>query len=348
MRIGMPLNYSGGFMEAVSRLADYEKAGLDLVTVPEAYSFDAVSQLGFIAAKTERLTIASGILQIYTRTPSLTAMTAAGLDYVSGGRFLLGIGASGPQVIEGFHGVPYDAPLGRTRELVEICRLVWRRERVTYDGKYYKIPLPPDQGTGLGKPLKLINTPVRERVPIMLAAIGPKNVELAAEIAEGWEPIFYVPEKAGEVWGDAVAAGTAKRDPALGPLDVVVGSTLAIGDDVEGLLEFGRPQLALYIGGMGARGRNYYNNLARRYGYEREAELIQNLYLDGKKDEAAAAVPADLLKLTSLIGPESWVAERLTAFAEAGVTSLTVNPVAGTHAERLALVERIATLAADL
>jgi F420-dependent oxidoreductase-like protein len=348
MRIGMPLDYSGGFMETVSELGDYEKAGLDIVTVPEAYSFDAVSQLGYIAAKTERLTIASGILQIYTRTPSLTAMTAAGLDYVSNGRFMLGIGASGPQVIEGFHGVPYDAPLGRTRELIDICRMVWRRERVVYDGKYYQLPLPAGKGTGLGRPLKLINHPVRERIPILLAAIGPKNVQMAAELAEGWEPMFYVPEKAKDVWGASIDAGMAKRDPSLGPLDIVAQASLAIGDDVEHLRDASRATIALYVGGMGAKGRNFYNNLAGRYGFEREAELIQDLYLDGKKDEAAAAVPADLLKLTSLVGPDSWVAERLAAYAAAGVTSLTVTPIAPSHAERVRLIERISDLAGDL
>ncbi|HEY2442493.1 MAG TPA: LLM class F420-dependent oxidoreductase, partial [Streptosporangiaceae bacterium] len=201
MRIGMSLNYAGGFAETVEELADYERAGLDIVFVPEAYSYDAVSQLGFIAARTTRLQIASGILQLYSRTPALTAMTAAGLDYVSNGRFVLGIGASGPQVIEGWHGVPYDFPLGRTREIVEICRKVWARERLEYQGKHYQIPLPAGQGTGLGKALKLINHPVRDHIPVVLAAIGPKNVELAAELAEGWEPIFYLPEKAGEVWG---------------------------------------------------------------------------------------------------------------------------------------------------
>jgi F420-dependent oxidoreductase-like protein len=200
MRIGMHLNYAGGFTETVTELADYEKAGLDIVFVPEAYSFDAVSQLGFIAAKTERLEIGSGIFQLYSRTPALTAMTAAGLDYVSGGRFTLGLGASGPQVIEGWHGVPYDAPVGRTREIIEICRQVWRRERLVHAGKHYTIPLPPEQGTGLGKPLKLINRPVRERIPIMVAALGPKNVALAAELAEGWQPIFYYPEKAAIAW----------------------------------------------------------------------------------------------------------------------------------------------------
>src|ERR1700720_2751604 len=213
MRLGMMLNYAGGFAETVVELADYEQAGLDIVFVPEAYSYDAVSQLGYIAAKTERLQIASGILQLYSRTPALTAMTAAGLDYVSGGRFTLGLGASGPQVIEGWHGVPYDAPIGRTREIIEICRMVWRRERLAYQGRYYQLPLA--GGTGLGKPLKLINHPVRERIPVALAAIGQKKVALAAELAESWMPIFSLPEKAGQVWGPAVAEGGAKRDPSL-------------------------------------------------------------------------------------------------------------------------------------
>src|SRR6202453_3461821 len=186
MRVGMMLNYSGGFSETVTELSDFEQAGLQIVFVPEAYSFDAVSQLGFIAARTSTLEIASGILPIYSRTPALTAMTAAGLDFVSGGRFTLGLGTSGPQVIEGWHGVPYDAPIGRSRELIEICRSVWRRERLEYHGRYY--PLPYEGGTGLGKPLKLINHPVRERIPIVIAALGPRNVSLAAELAEGWEP----------------------------------------------------------------------------------------------------------------------------------------------------------------
>jgi F420-dependent oxidoreductase-like protein len=348
MRIGMSLNYAGGFRETVDELADYEKAGLDIVFVPEAYSFDAVSQLGFIAARTERLQIASGILQIYTRTPTLTAMTAAGLDYVSDGRFVLGIGASGPQVIEGWHGVPYHAPIGRTREIIEICRTVWRRERLTYEGKYYNLPLPADQGTGLGKPLKLINHPVRERIPIIVASLGPKNVEMTAELAEGWEPIFYLPEKAGDVWGDALAKGKAKRDPSLGELDVVAQASLAIGDDVEGYLEFGRPMAALYIGGMGAKGKNFYNDLARRYGFEKEAEEIQDLYLDGKKQEAAAKVPYDLLQKTSLIGTEGFVRDRLAALKETGVTTLNVTPIAGDHEARVKLVEKVRELAASV
>ncbi|MEU5879608.1 LLM class F420-dependent oxidoreductase [Spirillospora sp. NPDC047279] len=348
MRIGMPLSYSGGFKEAADELADFEKAGLDIVYVAEAYSFDGVSQMGYIAAKTERMQIASGILNIYSRTPTLLAMTAAGLDYVSDGRFTLGIGASGPQVVEGFHGVPYHAPIGRQREVVEICRKVWRRERLQHDGKYYKLPVPADQGTGLGKPLKLINHPVRADIPIEIAAIGPKNVELTAEVANGWQPIFYLPEKAADVWGPSLEAGKAKRDDSLGELDIVGQAPLAIGDDVQGFLEFGRPMAALYIGGMGAKGKNFYNDLCRRYGWEKEAEEIQDLYLDGKKDEAAAKVPYELLEKMSLIGSEGHVRERLAAMKESGVTTLNVTPIAGDHKAKLALVEKVKAMAADL
>ena len=267
MRIGLGINYAGGFKEVAAEVADLERAGLDIVFVPEAYSYDAVSALGYLAASTERVELASGILQLYTRTPTLTAMTAAGLDYVSDGRFTLGLGASGPQVIEGFHGVRYDAPIARTREVIEICRQVWRREKLQYQGEHYEIPLPAGKGTGLGKSLKLINKPVRERIPILIAALGPKNVELAAELAEGWQPIFFLPEKAQDVWGEALAAGQAKRDPALGNLEVFAGPTLAIGENVEPLRELVKPHLALYIGGMGAKGKNFYHTLATSYGY---------------------------------------------------------------------------------
>jgi F420-dependent oxidoreductase-like protein len=340
----MPINYSGGFSRTVEELADFEAAGLDIVSIPEAYSFDAVSQLGFIAARTSRLEIASGILQLYTRTPTLTAMTAAGLDFVSGGRFSLGLGASGPQVIEGFHGVVYDAPLGRTREIVEICRMVWRREPVVFDGAHYQIPLPEGKGTGLGKPLKIINRPVRDRIPIILAAIGPRNVALAAEIAEGWQPIFFHPEKAATAWGEPLAEGTAKRAPDLGPLDVMASVGFAITEHPDQFLQGYRDQLALYIGGMGARGRNFYNDLARRYGYEAEAATIQDLYLGGKKAEAAAAVPEDLVRDTSLVGPLEYVRERVAAFAEAGVTTLHVQTLAPSHEERVRSIEQLRDL----
>ncbi|MGY0499879.1 LLM class F420-dependent oxidoreductase [Nocardia sp. FBN12] len=344
MRIGLSINYTDGFKETAAEVADLERAGLDIVFVPEAYSFDAVSALGFLAARTERVQLASGILQLYTRTPSLTAMTAAGLDYVSDGRFILGIGASGPQVIEGFHGVPYDAPIGRTRELLEICRKVWRREKLNYQGKYYQIPLPAERGTGLGKELKLINHPVREHIPVLLAALGPKNVELAAEVANGWQPIFFLPEKANDVWGDALAAGKAKRDPALGELDIFAGPALAIGENVTGLLEFVKPHLALYIGGMGAKGKNFYHTLATKYGYGEAADRIQELYLAGEKQAAAKAVPDELVRDVSLIGPESFVKERLVAMAEAGVTTLNVTPIAENAAGRVKLIEQLRSL----
>ena len=287
MRIGLGINYAGGFKEVAAEVADLERAGLDIVFVPEAYSYDAVSALGYLAASTDRVELASGILQLYTRTPTLTAMTAAGLDYVSDGRYTLGLGASGPQVIEGFHGVRYDAPIARTREVIEICRAVWRREKLQYQGEHYEIPLPADRGTGLGKPLKLINKPVRERIPILIAALGPKNVELAAELAEGWQPIFFLPEKAQDVWGKALTQGQSKHYPALGDLEVYAGPTLAIGENVEPLREIVKPHLALYIGGMGAKGKNFCHTLATWYGYGPQADRIQELYLAGDKEAAA-------------------------------------------------------------
>jgi F420-dependent oxidoreductase-like protein len=222
---------------------------------------------------------------------------------------------------------------------------VWRREDVKHDGRHYQIPLPAERGTGLGKSLHLINHPVRERIPITIAALGPKNVELTAEIAEGWQPVFFYPERADSVWGDALRAGYAKRDPALVPLDIMVSATLAIGDDVEDRLAWAKPQLALYIGGMGARGKNFYHNLATRYGYGEVADRIQDLYLAGKKTEAIAAVPDDLVRNVSLIGPRGFVKERLAAYAEAGVTTLLVHPLGVDPAEQVRLVEELVTLA---
>ena len=346
MQLSMQMAYGGGnFRQAVDQVVEYEKAGLDLVWVAEAYSFDAPTSMGYLAARTERVKIGSGILPIYSRTPTLMAMTAAGLDALSDGRCVLGIGASGPQVIEGFHGVPYDRPLGRTREVIDICRQVWRRERVEHQGTSYQIPLPPGQGTGLGKPLKLINHPVRDAIPIYVASLGPKNVAMTAELADGWLPIFYVPEKAESVWGDDLATGAAKRSADLGPLDVVAGSLLAVGEGAEATREFIRPMVALYAGGMGAKGRNFYNDLLKRYGYEAEAEEIQDLYLDGKKDEAAKAIPSDLLESMTLCGPEGYVRERLAAMKESGVTTLNVTPVGP---DPVKLIEQLRTWVDDL
>ena len=327
MKFGMQIDYAGGFAESAAKVAEYEKAGLDIAWVAEVYGFDAPTFMGYLAAKTESITIGAGILPIYTRTPTLMAMTAASMDTLTNGRFILGLGASGPQVIEGFHGVKYDAPLGRTREIIDICRIVWKRERVTYDGKYYQLPLPAGEGTGLGKPLKMIAKPIREDIPVWIASLGPKNVELTAEIANGWLPIFYMPERANDVWGADLAAGMAKRDPSLGPLEICAGGLVAIGDDKSDIAELARPMAALYVGGMGAKGRNFYNDLMCRYGYEEDAEKIQDLYLEGKKDEAAALVPSEFLKLTNLCGPEGFVRERIEAYAAAGVNVLNIIPV---------------------
>lgn len=344
MRISTLLSYASGFKQAVSELQELEKAGLDVVWVPEAYSFDAPSAMGYIAARTERITIASGILPVYSRTPSLLAMTAAGVDYLSDGRCMLGLGASGPQVIEGFHGVPYNAPVARIREAIEICRMVWRRERVQHMGRHYQIPLSQDQGTGLGKPLKLINHPIREEIPIAVASLGPASVAMTAELAEAWLPAFYTAEAAHTVWGDALATGTAKRDPNRGPLEIFAGGTVAIGDGLEHMRDLTRPQAALYIGGMGARSKNFYNDIFSKSGYAEEAKLIQDLYLAGKKAAAQEAIPADYLAKSSLIGPESFVKERLYALKESGVSSLNVSLAGKTTAERVAQCDRLRNL----
>jgi len=340
MKLSMSLGYTGDPKAAAQRVADLERAGVDMVWVAELYSFDAVSILGYLAATTERIELASGILPIYSRTPTLTAMTAAGLDAVSGGRFVLGLGASGPQVIEGWHGVPYDKPLTRTKEIIEICRKVWRRERVVHDGVAYQLPLPADQGTGLGKPLKIINHPVREDIPIYIASLGNKNVQMTAEIADGWLPVFFHPEKARDVWGPDLDAGLARRDDALAPLEVVAGGTVSIcdADTAKTLRDAARPMTALYVGGMGAKGKNFYNNVFQRYGYGAEAEQIQELYLSGQKAEAEALVPDDFLAATAMVGDEGYVRERIQAYKDAGVTRLSVNPVGE---DPLTLLEKV-------
>ena len=327
MEISTQVNYAGDIVKATETVANLEKAGIDTVWIAEAYSFDAVSLMGYLAAKTETVKIGSGILNIYSRTPSCLGQTAAGLDAVTGGRAILGLGASGPQVIEGFHGIPYDRPLARTREIIEICRKMWKREEPLTHTGIYNLPLPEGQGTGLGRALKLINHPVRNAIPVYVASIGMKNVAMTAEIADGWLPIFWMPEKAQSVWGDALAEGAAKRSPELGPLDVVAGGLFAIGEGLEGFREFMRPQLALYIGGMGARGKNFYNELACRYGFEGEAKEIQDLYLDGKKKEAAELVPAEMLESMTMVGPEGYIKEKVEAFRESGVTNLQVMAV---------------------
>jgi F420-dependent oxidoreductase-like protein len=330
MKISTMLMYDGNPRNAADQITAWEKAGLDTVWVAEAYGFDSPTLMGYLAAKTETVEIGSAIMNIYSRTPGALLQTAAGLDNVSGGRAIPGLGASGPQVIEGFHGVPYAKPLGRTREIVEIIRAGMKREPLQADGEF-KLPLTKEQGavTGMGKALKLLTKPERSEVPIYIAALGPKNVELAAEIADGLLPHLYYPEKIGQVMGAPIEAGTAKRAADLGPLNIVAGGMLAIGEgpETKALLDFARPIFALYVGGMGAKGKNFYNDLAVAYGYEKEAAEIQELYLSGKKKEAEALVPTEWLEAANFVGPASYIKERVAAFAESGVTSLNVTPV---------------------
>lgn len=349
MKISTLMSYAQGFVGAAKEIIEMEKAGLDVVWVPEAYSFDGVSAMGYLAAKTERVTIASGILNIYSRTPTVLAMTAAGIDSLSEGRCMLGLGASGPQVIEGFHGVPYDAPMTRMRETIEICRMVWKRqEKLNYNGRKYQIPLPADQGTGLGKPLKIINHPYRDEIPIALATLGEKSVEMTAELADAWLPAFYMAEGAETVWGDALRKGAAKRDPGRPPLDIYAGGSVAIGEGLETYRDMARPAIALYVGGMGAKEKNFYNQVFRKYGFEDEAETIQELYLSGRKSEAEAAIPQAYLDSTSLVGPEGFVRERLQVLKDVGVTSLNVGFLGTTTKERVRNCDALSNLIAKI
>ena len=325
MKLSTPLRYSGNPREAADQVAELEKAGLDTVWVAEAYGFDSPTLMGYLAAKTETVEIGAAILNIYSRTPGALLQTAAGLDNVSNGRAVIGLGASGPQVIEGFHGVPYDRPVGRTREIVDLIRRGLRRETLVSDG-IYKLPLPEGQGTGLGKPLKLLTKPERRNVPLYIAALGPKSVQGVATYADGWLPFLFLPERADQVWGDSLRAGLAKREEGLAPLEISAGGMVAIGEDVKGLLDLARPVYALYVGGMGARGKNFYNDLACQYGWEKEAKKIQDLYLGGNKRDAEAEVPLEWLELGNLVGPASYVKERIDAFREAGITNLQVSP----------------------
>lgn len=342
MRISTLLSYAANFKESVEEVQLLEKAGLDVAWVPEAYSFDAPSAMGYLAAKTERVTIASGILPVYSRTPSLLAMTAAGIDFLSDGRCMLGLGASGPQVIEGFHGVAYKAPVGRLREIVEVCRQVWKREGpLQHDGKYYQMPLGQDKGTGLGKPLKIINHPVRNDIPIAIASLGEKSVEMTAEIADAWLPAFLTAEGMQAVWGEALKSGTAKRDPNRAPLEVFAGGAVAVGSGLEPMRDLGRPQMALYIGGMGARQKNFYNDIFRLSGYPDEAKQIQDLYLAGEKKAAEEAIPDDYLAKASLIGDASFIHDRIQALKEAGVTSLNVSFASKDRDERVRYCEEL-------
>ncbi len=326
MKLGLNL---GLFATAVADnfmlVEEAERLGYDSVWTAEAYGSDAVTPLAYIAARTERIKLGTGVMQMPARTPAMTAMTASALDRMSDGRMLLGLGVSGPQVVEGWHGRPYGKPLGVTREYIEILRaMLARKEPVAYDGDFYQLPYTGDGATGLGKPLKLMNAPKNPRIPIYVAAIGPKNVTLAAEVADGWLPVFFSPERTNEVFRSGLDEGFGRSGVAdKGTVfDIAPTVTALVTDDVEaGRLQM-KPNLALYIGGMGAKNKNFYNDLARRYGYEAEAQHIQDLYLAGKKLEATMAVPDELVDEVCLVGPAERIRDRLDAWRDAGVSTL--------------------------
>jgi F420-dependent oxidoreductase-like protein len=324
LRFGLNAGYSGARMKLnMELIKEADRLGFHSVWTAEAYGSDAITPLAWIAAQTEKIKVGTGIVQMPARTPAMTAMTATTLDHLSGGRMLLGIGASGPQVVEGWHGVPYGKPLKRTREFIEILHAIWAREKpLEHQGEHYQIPYRGPGASGLGKPLKSILH--GRQIPVYVAAVGPKSVEQAAEIADGWLPIFYSPYRAPAIYKNAIENGFRKAGGGkdFSRFDVTAGPTVILGDDVSACLSFIKPVLALYIGGMGARGKNFYNDLACRYGFEGEAKKIQDLYLDGKKDEAAAAVPDVLADEVALVGPKERIRDRLGAWRESPVTTM--------------------------
>ena len=323
MKLGLNIGYSGSSMQGILPLVEHaDRVGIDSVWAAEAYGSDAVTVLAYLAARTTKIKLGSSILQMPARTPANTAMTAMTLDALSGGRMVLGLGLSGPQVVEGWHGVAYGKPLARTREYVEIVRkAIARAEPLSFDGDHYQIPYQGEDATGLGKPLKSILHPVRQRIPIYLAAIGPRNVELAAEIADGWLPIFYSPERE-DAFSENLSAGLSRGNRTPADLDIATSVMVAAGDDIDACRDQLRPFFALYVGGMGARGRNFYFDLAVRYGFEAEATQIQDLYLDGKRDEAAARVPDALVDEVALVGPLDRIVDRFEAWKSSKVSTV--------------------------
>jgi F420-dependent oxidoreductase-like protein len=344
MKLGVHIGYWGMGLTSEDQLAivrEAERLGYDSVWAAEAYGSDAATILGWIAGQTERIRIGSAIFQMPARSPAMTAMTAATLDQISGGRMMLGIGSSGPQVAEGWHGQRFGRQLQRTREYVAVVRKALNREKVEFHGETLDLPLP----DGPGKALKLTIAPVQDRIPIYLAAIGPKNTELAGEIADGWIPIFFSPENVGEL-RPLLEAGAARAGRSLDGFDIAPTVNVSVNDDLQAARDVMRPVIALYVGGMGSRKQNFYNALAGRYGFEDAAKEIQDLYLDGRRDEAAAAVPDELVDTVTICGPADRVRERLAVYRDAGVGTLGITPMAWTRDERIAQLRQIAELAA--
>jgi F420-dependent oxidoreductase-like protein len=321
VKLGVNLGYAPpgtNPVELVPLVQHAEELGYDSAWAAEAWGTDAVSVLAWLAASTSRIKIGSAIMQIPGRTPANTAMTAATLDLMSGGRFILGLGTSGPQVVEGWHGQPWGKPLGKTREYIEIVRTALRREVVAHEGEHYRIPYDGPGATGLGKPLKMMMRPLRADIPIYLAAIGPKNVALAAEIADGWLPIFVDPERFADAFGPSIAG-------ARPGFEIAATVSVLVGDDVDALRDALKPYIALYVGGMGAKGKNFYNSLVSRYGWEAQAARIQELYLGGQQRDAIAAVPDQLVDALALVGPKERIRDRLAAWRDTPVTTLVVG-----------------------
>ncbi|HSI93297.1 MAG TPA: LLM class F420-dependent oxidoreductase [Jiangellaceae bacterium] len=332
MHLGLNLGYWGAGNDAgnLTLAREADRLGYSVAWAAEAYGSDSPTVLAWVAAQTTRIDVGSAVMQIPARTPACTAMTAATLDNLSGGRFRLGLGVSGPQVSEGWHGVRFDKPLGRTREYVEIVRTALARERLSYEGDHWTLPLP----DGPGKALRLTVHPARDRIPVYLASVGPKNLELTGEIADGWLALFFAPEHAEESLA-RIRAGRERAGFSMAGFDVVPTVPLVFGDDVEECAAPVRGYSALYIGGMGSRTQNFYNRLAVRMGYGEAAARIQDLFLDRKHREAAAAVPLDFVTATSLIGQVEAVRDRLTAYADAGVTTLAVSLFSGPVEQRV-------------
>ncbi|MCA9975101.1 MAG: LLM class F420-dependent oxidoreductase [Anaerolineales bacterium] len=328
MRLGLMLGYAGRKIELpVELVQEADRLGVYAVWTAEAYGSDAVSPLAWLGAQTQNIKLGTAIMQMPGRTPANAAMTAMTLNQLSGSRFLMGLGLSGPQVVEGWHGVSYARPLTRTREYVEVVRQIFaRNEPLTYDGKLYQIPYQGEDATGLGKPLKSTLS-AQPDIPIYLAAIGPKNVELTAEIADGWLPIFFSPDKYDAVYKEQVEAGFAKANPGKGyhNFDIAPTVSVVINDNLDVAYNMLRPFLALYVGGMGAKGKNFYNDLARRYGYEQAAEEIQDLYLSGDKGGAMSKVPAALIDEVALVGSRARVKDRLQLWLDSPITTLNMT-----------------------
>jgi len=345
VRLGLHIGYWGlglGADEQLQLVQEGERLGYESVWTAEAYGSDAATILGWLAGQTERIKLGSAVLQMPGRSAAMTAMTAATLDQLSGGRMLLGLGTSGPQVAEGWHGQRFARQLQRTREYVAVVRMALRRERVVFKGETLELPLP----DGPGKALKLTIAPVQQQVPIYIAAIGPKNTTLSAEIGDGWIPTLFSPEHVAE-FRPLLEAGFARAEggKGFGDFDIAPTVSTLVDDDREAARDAMRHYLALYIGGMGSRKQNFYNALVRRYGFEADAERVQDLYLEGKKDEAAAALPGELIDAVSLCGPPDVVRDRIALFRDAGVGTLIVSPMSWSFADRLRQLQLVAELA---